>query len=312
VCACVALSLARSLFCFASVYICLFVFPSLCFSLSPGVLVCTSVRFCVSYSLTCSFPTATPQACVADERMRKLVEYALPRLRFSATAGNALLLKLTPSPQSVVFGSTSASATLTAPTPTFTATAASAASTPVSAARTNISVPRARIKASAVDGRNSRSHGALTTEKIGGRLRLDVVLMPPQPEPAAEFARRVIKHLLVDRAWHGVGDEDPFTLLNPAEIIQLCQQVRLLLKRESTLVEIRPPCRVFGDIHGQLRQLLELFERYGSPNHYNGDVKLIHYVFNGDFVDRGPNSLEVICLLFSLKVLYPKQITLLR
>ena len=67
-----------------------------------------------------------------------------------------------------------------------------------------------------------------------------------------------------------------------------------------------------GDIHGQFRDLLLLFREYGFPNHTTGDVESISYVFNGDFVDRGAHQLEVVCLLFALKILYPSRIFLIR
>jgi len=229
------------------------------------------------------------QLCTTVPKFADLVACSLPHVRFSATAGNVLLRQYIPVPSS--------------------------SRSPAASPRTDPPeqvLSRARFPPRAVDGARSFDHGSLTTEKIGGRLMLGVQLEAPPSEPASELAGRVIKHFLVDKAWHGSGGRDRFTLLNSAEIIQVCQQVRLLLKRQETLVQVKPPCRVFGDLHGQLQQLLDLFERYGSPNHYNGDVRLIHYVFNGDFVDRGPNSLEVVLLLFSLKVMYPTQITLLR
>ena len=59
---------------------------------------------------------------------------------------------------------------------------------------------------------------------------------------------------------------------------------------------------------------MKIFLIYGTP-HENGrpkDVDNFDYVFLGDYVDRGSYSIETICLLLSLKVVYPKKIHLLR
>ncbi|CAE7547703.1 BSL3 [Symbiodinium sp. CCMP2592] len=79
-----------------------------------------------------------------------------------------------------------------------------------------------------------------------------------------------------------------------------------------SLVRVRAPAKVFGDIHGQLRDLLLLFGLFGKPYHCGGDIQTMSYVFNGDWVDRGEHQLEVVTLLFALHVLYPQQVYLVR
>ncbi|RUS23932.1 Metallo-dependent phosphatase-like protein [Jimgerdemannia flammicorona] len=80
-------------------------------------------------------------------------------------------------------------------------------------------------------------------------------------------------------------------------------QVKELLMEESNIQPVCSPVTVCGDIHGQFYDLLELF-RVG------GEVPDTHYIFMGDFVDRGYYSLETFTILMVLKARYVRGIGL--
>ena len=61
---------------------------------------------------------------------------------------------------------------------------------------------------------------------------------------------------------------------------------------------------VCGDLHGQFFDLLYILDLNGPPTANN------KYLFNGDFVDRGPNSVEVILTLFALQLAAPEHVYL--
>jgi serine/threonine-protein phosphatase 6 catalytic subunit len=74
---------------------------------------------------------------------------------------------------------------------------------------------------------------------------------------------------------------------------------------ESNVQPVAAPVTIVGDIHGQFHDLLELFDKAGH-------IPDTRFIFMGDFVDRGFNSVETFQLLMVLKLRYPSYITILR
>jgi serine/threonine-protein phosphatase PP1 catalytic subunit len=85
----------------------------------------------------------------------------------------------------------------------------------------------------------------------------------------------------------------------------LCQSVTPVLLAEPTLLHLESPINICGDVHGQLSDLIRSLDGGGLPPFQK-------WLFLGDYVDRGPKSVEVICLLLVLKMRYPQHIYLLR
>eukprot|EP01017_Pseudomicrothorax_dubius_P017742 TRINITY_DN1990_c0_g1_i4.p1 TRINITY_DN1990_c0_g1~~TRINITY_DN1990_c0_g1_i4.p1 ORF type:complete len:340 (+),score=46.37 TRINITY_DN1990_c0_g1_i4:99-1118(+) len=93
--------------------------------------------------------------------------------------------------------------------------------------------------------------------------------------------------------------------LTENEIRGLCIKSRDVFISQPILLELDAPLKICGDIHGQYHDLLRLFEYGGYPPDSN-------YLFLGDYVDRGKQSLETICLLLAYKIKYPENFFLLR
>ncbi|VEL14422.1 unnamed protein product [Protopolystoma xenopodis] len=94
-------------------------------------------------------------------------------------------------------------------------------------------------------------------------------------------------------------------MLTEDEMLKICFNCRSLFLHQPTLVDLKGPLKICGDIHGQFTDLLHLFELCGKPEKTN-------YLFLGDYVDRGRHSLETIALLFCYKLKYPNRLFLLR
>lgn len=94
-------------------------------------------------------------------------------------------------------------------------------------------------------------------------------------------------------------------ILSQADCMKLCTKAAKILLGQPMLLELGAPIKICGDIHGQYNDLLRLFEYGGFPPESN-------YLFLGDYVDRGKQSIEVISLLFAYKIKYPENFFILR
>jgi diadenosine tetraphosphatase ApaH/serine/threonine PP2A family protein phosphatase len=78
-----------------------------------------------------------------------------------------------------------------------------------------------------------------------------------------------------------------------------------LLARDPFVLQLKGSFVVSGDLHGNIEDLVRIFGAVGYP-------PSVKHLFLGDYVDRGKHSIEILILLYSLKVLFPTDIYLLR
>ena len=93
------------------------------------------------------------------------------------------------------------------------------------------------------------------------------------------------------------------------DLLTLSKKVKPLLEEEPKCAFLQSPCYVFGDIHGNLEDL-----HFFSDNIWRLGMALTagNFLFLGDYVDRGMSCLEVVAYLFSMKLLLPHKVFLLR
>ncbi|KFP72055.1 Serine/threonine-protein phosphatase with EF-hands 2, partial [Acanthisitta chloris] len=98
--------------------------------------------------------------------------------------------------------------------------------------------------------------------------------------------------------------------LHARYVLHLLHETRKHLKQLPNISHVSTcyseEVTVCGDLHGQLDDLFLIFYKNGLPSPSKS------YVFNGDFVDRGKQSLEILIILFAFLLIYPKEVHLNR
>lgn len=89
------------------------------------------------------------------------------------------------------------------------------------------------------------------------------------------------------------------------ELEKICEIVAEIFLSEPCLLEMTPPVNVCGAVQGHFQQLCRIFDHLGSP-------KQAKYVFLGNYVDRGSQSIETMATLLLYKCQYPDRLALLR
>ncbi|CAO3643361.1 unnamed protein product [Cunninghamella blakesleeana] len=104
----------------------------------------------------------------------------------------------------------------------------------------------------------------------------------------------------------GYGPKVPKQLcLKTSEVNAICRAAMEIFLSQPSLLELSPPVKIVGDTHGQYTDLIRLFEMGGFPPSSN-------YLFLGDYVDRGKQSLENFLLLLCFKIKWKENFFLLR
>ncbi|KAG7098779.1 hypothetical protein E1B28_000686 [Marasmius oreades] len=165
----------------------------------------------------------------------------------------------------------------------------------------------------------------VSTQKLLRRMEFEKAIETEEEKSAVVRCKEIIHEggCFVERDYSGPqlpleGDKYTITLEFIRGMIQLFKEGKKLPRRyvweivmgayehfikEGSLVEVDladgVTCDVIGDVHGQFYDLLHLYSLTGEPSER-------HYLLmNGDLVDRGSWSVEVILTAFAFKWLYP-------
>lgn len=163
--------------------------------------------------------------------------------------------------------------------------------------------------------------GLKECERVLMRMRFEAAIRVPK----FDLTPKCIEEIQVEDSYTGLRLENDINMgfceelieyykqehkLHPKYLYTILMHAKKAFEKEQNVHPVNVPkegqLTICGDVHGQYFDVLQIFEKNGLPSPYNV------YVFNGDFVDRGAHSVEVITLLLALKAAQPDSILLSR
>lgn len=173
----------------------------------------------------------------------------------------------------------------------------------VSAANSSSSNLSTSVASNGPSSLNSAYFSAPNTPMNGPSTPRSIPLLPHQNSPGGVLNIDEVIQRLLDAGYSGKTTRS--VCLKNSEIAVICQTAREIFLSQPTLLELTTPVKIVGDVHGQYGDLIRMFDMCGFPPSAN-------YLFLGDYVDRGKQSLETILLLLCYKIKYPENFFLLR
>jgi protein phosphatase len=95
-----------------------------------------------------------------------------------------------------------------------------------------------------------------------------------------------------------IGTKVPIPQFSEDALLRLCDAAIGRLSQQPINLEITGDIYIIGDVHGNLVDLLRCLYQMPRP-------PFSHLLFLGDYVDRGPFSIECVTLILTLLVQYP-------
>ena len=104
------------------------------------------------------------------------------------------------------------------------------------------------------------------------------------------------------------SDEYNGKKLSLDELKQFRDKLVKILEKEQNVPEINGPAIVVGDLHGNFEATNAIIKKFENEKLTNPNLSII---FLGDYIDRGPNNVDTLALLFNLKLKYPTNVHLI-